>query len=296
MLVRETRVPEHVTYHVPAPESNVHDYVDELVKHMKMAHEVLRKQQWQVRSGDSDDPPLYKVGDWVGMTSHCRRRSQAAKLQPKFVGPYCMIEVMANHTYKVERSGQVSVQNEARLKPYWANPDAAGQAPPLLEPARRPPMRERGMAYRDVKELLPDQEGVVDTPADSPQPPPPQEEAADTPEDLSEPASPSVEPADRPITPNEMVFLQIHEEEAARETPPVLVEPPVLATPPVVVESPVAANPPVQLERSQCIGRHHLFTRLLVRLSRHAQHVTEGSIQGCSGTHTIPYAVWPRRK
>jgi len=75
------------------------------------------------------------------MTSHRRRRGQAAKLQPKFVGHYCVIEVIPNHTYKVERSGQVSVQNEARLKPYWASPDAAGQAPPLLEPARRPPMR-----------------------------------------------------------------------------------------------------------------------------------------------------------
>jgi len=49
-----------------------------------------------------------------------------------------------------------------------------------------------------------------------------------------------------------MVIPQIHEEEAAREAPPVLVDPPpVLATPPVVVESPVVANPPVQLERSQ---------------------------------------------
>jgi len=99
------------------------------------------------------------------MTSHRRRRKQAAKLQPKFVGPYCVIEVMENHTYKVECSGQGSIQNEARLKPYWASPDAAGQAPLLLEPARRPTMRGRGMAYRDVKELLPDQEGAIDTPA-----------------------------------------------------------------------------------------------------------------------------------
>jgi len=85
------------------------------------------------------------------MTSHHRRREQ-----PKFVDPYCVIEVMPNHTYKVEHSGQVSVQNEERLKPYWTSPNAAGQAPPLLEPARRPSMRGRGMAYRDVKELLPD--------------------------------------------------------------------------------------------------------------------------------------------
>jgi len=69
------------------------------------------------------------------MTSHRRRREQAAQLQPKFMSPYCMIEVMSYHTYKVERSGKVSIQNEARLKPYWASPDVAGQAPLLLEPA-----------------------------------------------------------------------------------------------------------------------------------------------------------------
>jgi len=108
MLGREMRVPEQVTYHVLTPESNVHDY----------ANEVLREQQWQVRSGDSDDSRLYKMGDGVWMTSHCRRCGQAAKLQPMFVGLYCVIEVMPNHTYKVERYGQVSIQNEARLKPY----------------------------------------------------------------------------------------------------------------------------------------------------------------------------------
>jgi len=70
MLGRETRV--------LAPESNVHDYVDELVKRMRTAHEVLRERQWQVRSGDSDDPPLYKVGDWVWMTNHRRWRYSLA--------------------------------------------------------------------------------------------------------------------------------------------------------------------------------------------------------------------------
>jgi len=47
MLGREMGVPEHVNYHVPASESSVHDYVDELVKRMRTAHEVLREQQWQ---------------------------------------------------------------------------------------------------------------------------------------------------------------------------------------------------------------------------------------------------------
>jgi len=64
------------------------------------------------------------------MINYRRRRGQAAKLQPKFVGPYAVVEVMPNHTYKLERSGQVSIQNETRLKPYWASPDAVGEAPP----------------------------------------------------------------------------------------------------------------------------------------------------------------------
>jgi len=64
------------------------------------------------------------------MVNYRRRRGQAAKLQPKFVGLYAVIEVMPNHTYRLERSGQISVQNEVRLKPYWASLGAAGKAPP----------------------------------------------------------------------------------------------------------------------------------------------------------------------
>jgi len=63
------------------------------------------------------------------MVNYRRRRGQAAKLQPKFIGPYVVVEAMPNHTYELERSEQVSVQNEACLKPYWASPGAAGEAP-----------------------------------------------------------------------------------------------------------------------------------------------------------------------
>jgi len=96
-----------------------------------------RKKQWQVRQEDSSEPPLYQVGDWVWMVNYRRHRGQAAKLQPKFVGPYAVVEVMPNHTYKLERSGQVSVQSEARLKPYWASPGAAGEAPRCWSPGGR---------------------------------------------------------------------------------------------------------------------------------------------------------------
>jgi len=101
------------------------------------------------------------------------------------------------------------------------------------------------MAYREIEEILPGQEGAADAPSNTPRPPPPQEEAGDTPEDFSEPAPPPVELADTPIAPDEMEISQIHEKMAAER------EPPVLATPPLTVQSSVVAATPVQLEHSQ---------------------------------------------
>jgi len=103
MLGKETQFLEHLTYNAPALESYVHYYVDKLTTRVRTAHKVLREQQLQIRSGDSDDPSLYKVGNWVWMNSYRRQLEQVAKLQPKFVGPCCVIEVMPNHTYKMER-------------------------------------------------------------------------------------------------------------------------------------------------------------------------------------------------
>jgi len=85
-------------------------------------------------------------------------------------------------------------------------------------------MRGRGKAYREIEEVLPDQEGAADVPTNPPWPPPLQEEAADIPEDRSEPAPPPVEPADTPVAPDEIEFRQIHEEEAATREPPIPVD------------------------------------------------------------------------
>jgi len=115
-----------------------------------------------VRQEDSNEPPLYQVGDWVWMVNHRRRRGQATKVQPKFVGPYAVVEVMPNHTYKLERSGQVSVQNEARLKPYWASPGTVGEAPPpLLEPRRQTTMRGRRQRGPEYEVVMPQIEDLV---------------------------------------------------------------------------------------------------------------------------------------
>lgn len=116
MLGRETGDPEHLTYHAPALESSIHQYMDELITRMRTAHDILREYQWQLRSEDFDDPPpLYKEENCVWMISHCRRCGQPASLQPKVVSPCCMTEVMPNHTYKVVHSGQVLIRNEVHL-------------------------------------------------------------------------------------------------------------------------------------------------------------------------------------
>jgi len=91
------------------------------------------------------------VGDWVWIVNHRRLRGQAVKLQPKFVGPYVVVEAMPNHTYKIERSGPESIENEARLKPYWASPDAVGDAPPLLEPRRQTTTRGGSVTDQSMK-------------------------------------------------------------------------------------------------------------------------------------------------
>jgi len=63
MLGRETRVPDHLIYHVPVQDYSVHEYAEELVERMKAAHEMLQEKQWQVRREDSEEPSLYQVGD-----------------------------------------------------------------------------------------------------------------------------------------------------------------------------------------------------------------------------------------
>jgi len=46
MLGQETRVPDHLTYHVAEQDYSVHEYARELVERMKVAHKILREKQW----------------------------------------------------------------------------------------------------------------------------------------------------------------------------------------------------------------------------------------------------------
>jgi len=63
MLGLETRVPDHLTYHVPDSESSAQRYVEELVEHMRTTHNMLCEQQCQLWEEDFEEHPLYQARD-----------------------------------------------------------------------------------------------------------------------------------------------------------------------------------------------------------------------------------------
>ena len=94
-------------------------------------------------------PPVGKGDDCVLMLNKRRRKGQNPKLQPKFVGPYEVIDCYPSHTYKVERHNQISIQSESRLKHYTPCKTPTGQAPTRLEATRRSNMK--GVAKKKVE-------------------------------------------------------------------------------------------------------------------------------------------------
>lgn len=113
-------------------------YTVDLETSIREAHMVLWKKQLDIWTDDREEPPFYKVSDSVIMVSKQRKKGQSKKLQPKYVGPYIMMEVWPTHTYRVQSGNQTSVENEVRLKLYRPSSDPVGQAPVKVQPTRGP--------------------------------------------------------------------------------------------------------------------------------------------------------------
>ena len=141
MMGRELRLPDQLSNSVHQLPMSVVPYIQDLVGQLKEAHEILREQQMKIREEDLEEPPLFSEGDLVRLVNKRRRKGENPKLQPKYVGPYTILQSFANHTYRLERQGQASIQNECRLKPYFPCPVAVGQAPGSREAIRRPNMK-----------------------------------------------------------------------------------------------------------------------------------------------------------
>ena len=58
---------------------------------MHLAREMLRAKQQEVRTADSEEPLLFKVGEQVWLENEHRRKGENSKFQLKYVGPFEVI-------------------------------------------------------------------------------------------------------------------------------------------------------------------------------------------------------------
>ena len=141
MLRREVRLPDQLMCPTPSEEAMERsEHAGELVERLKEAHEFIRSKQKEMRQQDSEEPLLFASGDKVWLENK-RRKGVNPKLQAKFVGPYEVLQAFQNHTYRIARQGQESIQSEQRLKRYSPAQLPAGRAPRELEPRKGPNMK-----------------------------------------------------------------------------------------------------------------------------------------------------------
>ena len=124
MLGRELRLPNALLHEVRIAESQSPEaYAAALQERLHTAHQLLRERQLRVRTTDTEEPPLFKAGDlvWLKSYQHKKGMAKARKLQPKFIGPYKIIEVLPYHTYRLSKNGKESVEYEGRIKLHVAH-------------------------------------------------------------------------------------------------------------------------------------------------------------------------------
>ena len=142
MLGRELRLPDQLQYQqLHAEEMSREDYMRESQLQLSALHQQIRSLQKSVRQENTEEPLTFTPGDLVLLENKRRRKGDSAKLQPKFLGPYHIIQAFPNHTYLIERQGQRSTQNECRMKLYTSGSTLPGRAPGSQEPPRRPNMK-----------------------------------------------------------------------------------------------------------------------------------------------------------
>ena len=104
MLGREVRLPHHLTNDVGLDKPQaISLYAQELIDRMQTAQQLLWNKQVIAQTLDSEEPPLFKAGEYVWLKSYRMETGKCAKLQPKFVGPYVIIEVLPFHTYQLKK-------------------------------------------------------------------------------------------------------------------------------------------------------------------------------------------------
>ena len=156
MFGRELRLPDQLIYGKATERETTREaYALDVQERLQKAHALLRQQQNRIRSEDVEAEPAFKEGDYVMMVNKRLKKGQTAKLAPKYVGPYKIMQVFPNRTYQLARDGQASVENEIRLKKFVGPLDPRAEAPVVLEPKRRKQMMGRLPAQRKPAFLPP---------------------------------------------------------------------------------------------------------------------------------------------
>ena len=147
MIGREVRLPEHLLYGPEAGETYSREqYALEVQKRLETAHDLLRKNQLLIRTTDRQEKPSFQVGQLVWLRTKRFSKGSSQKLQPKYSGPYTVMEASKNHTYLIEQHGRISREAESRLKAYIPAKNDIGRTPNLVEPTRQ--LTRQGMVQR----------------------------------------------------------------------------------------------------------------------------------------------------
>jgi hypothetical protein len=144
MFGRELKLPDQLVYGSSIEKPMTREaYAVKLQERLQKVHDGLRQEQQRIRETDPVGPPKFTEGEYVLMVNKRLKKGQTAKLAPKFLGPYKILQVYPNRTYKLSRDGQTSVESEGRLKTFHGPDDPRAEAPLLLEPTRRKLMMGR---------------------------------------------------------------------------------------------------------------------------------------------------------
>lgn len=138
MLGKELRLRDQLQdYTLLNQSESLHEYVISTKGRSDQVHEDLQQRQIKIRQEDHERLPLHVIEDIVWLEHKGRKKRAKANFQPKFVGPYQVKKVHANHTCGIKKQGKLSIQNQCRLKLYHPCSEEMGQAPATLEPRRR---------------------------------------------------------------------------------------------------------------------------------------------------------------
>ena len=117
MLGRQCRLPDMLVYGASITPLETHtEYVTNLQRRLEQVHELLREQQHATIPSNYEGNCMYDVGEEVLVDSRRRKKGVNPKLQPQFAGPFKVVEVYPNHTYRL--ADYKSIVNESRLKKY----------------------------------------------------------------------------------------------------------------------------------------------------------------------------------